>query len=404
MLEYTQTEWIKLSEIFRGSEEICFQIMRDFPDDPIFSLDWVLLYQEKRITKVQLKRYQTMDESEIDGWEKECWRKEIQIITPNSKEYPSRLMQYYNPPLVLYAVGDLSLLNEENALSVVGTRSASEYGSKSAYRLSADVAAKGIVIVSGCAVGIDAAAHNGALSVEGKTIAVLGCGLDVNYPAENFSLRKNITAKGGLQISEYPPGVRPRGGFFPHRNRIISGLSRAVLVAEAPYKSGALITAEYAVEQGKELFCVPPYSIWDPKCGGVAGYLRDGAIPVFSAADILIHYFTMEPSLFDAELFLKKKGADASDAVKQEEKTAASEKEATSQAASEKTKVIKEKPQFEDPLYQSVYDQLAQKPMTVDILLLKVGGTIPELLNILCELELRGIVENSKGDQYQLKE
>ncbi len=399
MLQYTQTEWIMLSEIFRGEEETCFQIMRDFPEDAIFSLDWELLYKERRISIAQLKRYQNLDETLIEGYEKDCWRKEITILTPNSKEYPARLLQYYHPPLVLYAVGDLSLLQNDNALTVVGTRAASDYGMKTAYRLSAEVAAKGITIVSGCAVGIDTAAHRGALSVSGRTIAVLGCGLDVNYPAENYGLRKKIVQNGGLQISEYLPGTKPFSTFFPHRNRILSGLSRAVLLAEAPYKSGSLITAEHAIEQGKELYCVPPYSIWDPKCSGVSAYLRDGATPVFSAADLLIHYFTMEADLFDTDSFPAKAAAypkpSAEPVIKEQ-----TEKTVQPEPPCEQVKEPvpeQEAPEFADARFGKVYEALRDTPLSTDALVMACAMPVHELFAVLCELELLGAAQNVKG-------
>ncbi len=410
MLRYTKAEWIMLSEIFRGDEEKCFQIMRDFPEDPIFSIDPKLLYQEKRITAKQLDRLLNPDDTLIEAYEKDCWRKEISIITPNDPEYPTRLLQYYDPPIVLYAAGNTALLADENALTVVGTRSASEYGKKSAFLLSYAVAAKGVTIISGCAVGIDAQAHDGALSAGGKTIAVLGCGLDVNYPYENYHLRKKISQNGGLQISEYPPGTRPSSGFFPHRNRLMSALARAVLVVEAPHRSGSLITAEHAIEQGKELFCLPPQSIWESRFGGTAGYLRDGATPVFSAADILLHFFTMDPSLYGSDLLLR--------AVMEEHKPVPdaplpklkNEEEAVPQQRSkpvpeerpqpQKEQEVKEKLQLEDVRYAAVYAVLSETPRCVDELVLASGMPVYEVYEALCELELMGLVQNHSGNRY----
>lgn len=419
MAEYTTAEWIMLSEIFRGDEEKCHQLLHDFPEDYILSLDWNLLAEERRITQSQLKRFRTFDFKVAENYGRDCHRKEIKVITPDSKEYPHQLEAYMHPPIVLYAVGNTGLLAESNTLTVVGTRSANEYGQKTAYLLSREVAAKGIVIISGCAVGIDAAAHRGALDANGKTIAVLGCGMDVNYPAENYRLRKEITAKGGLQITEYPPGTRALGSFFPHRNRLLAGLSRAVLVAQAPYKSGSLITAEYAVEQGKELFCVPPYSIWNPDCSGVTRYLRDGATPVFSPADILLHYFTLEPSLLNSEKFLQAaldysdakpgkltgKPKTAPAAVKAEQIEEHSQED-TAKAESEKQQDSAYRslpPQFTDERFRTVFAQLSEKPRVLDELIGACKLSVPDLIEILSELEVVGLVENHSGGRYSVK-
>lgn len=410
MSQLTITEWIMLSEIFRGDEERCHQLLKSFPEQNILTLDWNQLAEEKRITPGQLNRFRKFDMSVAENYEKECWRKEISIITPDSKEYPTQLTQYLHPPIVLYAVGDTGLLSAENTLTVVGTRRASEYGRKTAFLMSREVAAKGIVIISGCAVGIDAASHHGALAAGGKTIAVLGCGMDVNYPAENYRLRKEITAKGGLQITEYPPGTKAFGSFFPHRNRLLAGLSRAVLVAEAPYRSGSLITAEYAVEQGKEVFCIPPYSIWDANCSGVTRYLRDGATPVFSPADILLHYFTLEPSLLSSEKFLQaaldysdQKPGKLSHKAKAAEPASASSEVQTEQKPQHDSSRWVLPPQFTDERFRTVFAQLSDKPKVLDELIAACGLPVPELMEILSELEVVGLVENHSGNRYSVK-
>lgn len=427
MARLTTTEWIMLAEIFRGDEEKCHQLLLDFPEENLLSMDWNQLYEQRRITDGQLKRFRNFDGNIAENYLKECWRKDITIITPDSAEYPQGLTQFMHPPIVLYAAGNTDLLSETNTLTVVGTRGASEYGRRTAFLMSREVAAKGIVIISGCAVGIDTAAHKGALAAGGKTIAILGCGLDVNYPAENFRLRRDITAKGGLQISEYPPGVKPYPSFFPHRNRLLAGLARAVLVAEAPYKSGSLITAEYAVEQGKEVFCIPPYSIWDANCSGVTRYLRDGASPVFSPADILMHYFTLEPSLLRSEKFLqaaldysderpgklsRKKTVDAQQAVKEIKDAVNAAFEETQKQPDRTERSAKPQhdssrwvlpPQITDERFRKVFAQLDEHPKAVDELIAACGLSVPDLIEILSELEVVGLVENHSGGRYSVK-
>ena len=172
-----------------------------------------------------------------------------------SEEYPPLLKQIADPPLVLYVRGDASIL-PRHAVAMVGTRRPTAYGSSVAHRLAADLAQRGVVIVSGLARGIDSAAHRGALEVEGKTVAVLGCGVDVTYPRENKRLTDQIIASGAV-ISEFPIGTAPQPENFPIRNRIISGLALGVVIVEGAEYSGSLITARLASEQDREVYAVP---------------------------------------------------------------------------------------------------------------------------------------------------
>ena len=169
--------------------------------------------------------------------------------------YPPNLKNIYDAPPVVYLRGEISDA-DENAVAIVGSRKATPYGLKVAEKLAGELSALGITIVSGMARGIDSAAHKGAISAGGRTIAVLGCGVDIVYPCENRQLMNKIIFNGGV-LSEYPPGEPPQKLNFPARNRIISGLSKGVIIVEAGQISGALITADFALEQGREVFAVP---------------------------------------------------------------------------------------------------------------------------------------------------
>ena len=219
----------------------------------------------------------------------QCQSKKIRILTWGQEEYPSRLRNIYGPPMVLYYLGDVSLFHQPVSIGMVGSRSSSSYGLNVAGALSYELARQGIVVVSGCAVGGDSAAHSGALQAGGMTIGVEACGLDVDYPKDNTKLRRMIARKG-LLLSELEPGRRPSASYFSVRNRLISGLSDGVVVTEAPQRSGCLLTARLALEQNRELFCVPPRNIFSRTCSGVVEYLRDGAKPVFGVEDILNEY------------------------------------------------------------------------------------------------------------------
>lgn len=180
----------------------------------------------------------------------------IKIITIQDKNYPEKLKYIYNPPKKLYVLGDESILNK-TSIAIIGCRNCSEYGRKVSYKFAQELAKRNIVIISGFARGVDTYAHKGVVSVKERTIAVLGCGLDVIYPAENKELYKQILQNGGAIVSEYPLGTDPLKQHFPARNRIISGLSDGVLVIEAKQRSGTLITVEHALEQGKDVYAIP---------------------------------------------------------------------------------------------------------------------------------------------------
>ena len=207
----------------------------------------------------------------------------LSVVPWSSASYPSAVAAIFDPPPVLWVRGRHDVL-ERPAVAIVGSRSGSPYALAVARRLAADLAARGIVVVSGLARGVDSAAHRGALET-GVTVAVLGTGVDVTYPAEHRTLADSI-AEAGAVLSELAPGTGPRPYFFPLRNRIISSLSRAVVVVEAGEKSGSLITARCALEQGRDVLAVPGNVLNDRNRGGHA-LIRDGAKIVESADDIL---------------------------------------------------------------------------------------------------------------------
>lgn len=207
----------------------------------------------------------------------------IRIVAREDEEYPALLRQTADPPILLYVQGTL-LANDTLAIAVVGTRQPTPYGEQTALRLSQDMARRGVTVVSGLARGIDTFAHQGALNAKGRTIAVLGSGLGNVYPPENQGLARKIASSGAV-ISELPCSTGPDARNFPRRNRIVSGLSLGVLVVEAPDKSGALITCDWALEQGREVFAVPG-KIDSPASVGCHKLLQQGAKLVMSVEDV----------------------------------------------------------------------------------------------------------------------
>lgn len=210
----------------------------------------------------------------------------IEEISINNSEYPEQLRNIYEPPHKLYILGNKEILKQKG-IAIVGSRKATEYGKKIAFNISRELSINGINIISGLAIGIDSYAHLGNLNQNiGKTIAVLGSGIDKIYPKENIELAKKIIQSKGCIISEYPTGTKASKLNFPQRNRIISGISKGVLVVEANEKSGALITADFAIEQGREVFAVPG-DITKEQSKGCNLLIKDGAKIVLSSQDIL---------------------------------------------------------------------------------------------------------------------
>lgn len=208
----------------------------------------------------------------------------IQVVGMGEAEYPARLQEIKKPPKVLYYIGDLKML-ERPCAAVIGSRTTTVYGRNTAVAIAGRLAEHGVSVVSGMAKGIDSCAHKGALSAGGKTAAVLGCGVDICYPPENDILKTELERKG-LIISEYGPGTRPDRYNFPARNRIISGLCDVTIVVQARNRSGSLITAEYAAEQGREVMAVPgnidsQYNLGNNKL------IKEGAVPLISIDDVL---------------------------------------------------------------------------------------------------------------------
>ena len=228
------------------------------------------------------------DDDDALRWAAEIERSGVRLLTAFDEEYPSGLREIPDPPFLLFALGRTDRLRLP-AVAIVGSRDASRYGRDVAWRLARELSSAGVAIVSGFARGIDAAAHQAALEGPGGTIAVLGCGLDVEYPREHHRLKEQLAANG-LLLSEHPPGTEPRPQNFPIRNRIIAGLSAGVIVVEASRRSGSLITARLANDCGRDVFAVPG-SIFSETSAGTHELLRDGAILCRGAEDVLEELF-----------------------------------------------------------------------------------------------------------------
>ena len=281
--------WIWMTELRGLGNQTRLALLRHFgsPED-VFYADEAEILLTEGITREQAAILKDHSLTAADAILADCQRLGIRLLTLQDAEYPGRLKNIYDPPCLLYVKGRLPVFDETVAVAVVGTRDCTPYGVACAEKLGYGLTQGGAVVVSGLAKGIDAAATRGALRSGGVTVGVVGNGLDVHYPYESRYLYEDVAAAGAL-ISEYPPGTRPAGSHFPARNRIISGLCLATLVVEAPERSGALITAETAMEQGRDVFAVPG-PIDAPKSIGCNQLIRDGAGLVSDAWDILREY------------------------------------------------------------------------------------------------------------------
>ncbi|MDD6175810.1 MAG: DNA-processing protein DprA [Firmicutes bacterium] len=305
------------------------------------------------------------------------------VLSLEDPAYPERLRQIADPPAVLYLAGHLPDIDRRICIAVVGTRDATPTGIRIAMEFCSRMAKQGVVIVSGGALGMDTAAHKGALMVGGCTVAVLGCGLNTRYLAENRSMRQQIQI-GGALVSEYPPDSPALGYHFPQRNRIISGLSLGTLVVEAGEKSGSLITARQALEQGRDVFAVPG-SLMSYRSGGSNRLLRDGAKPVLEVSDILEEYRDFAPGQPPAQSSLF---APADRAERQK-------------PGPQQPVGTADLPDGLSPAAQALFGVLSSQPVPVDELAAAAKISAREALGAVTELEMEGLIEALPGKQYR---
>ncbi len=367
------------------------------------------------LTSRQIQRLQSCSPEQAEPVIRQCEKNGWKLISPDSEDYPPLLFKLNNFPAVLYTWGELSCLKDKMAVAVVGTRSASRYSIDVAGRLSASLARAGTVVVSGGALGIDSAAHTGALFAGGKTVAVLGCGLGANYLMGNFPMRSEI-ARNGAVISEYPPDTQAVGPNFPIRNRLISGLSYGTVVIEAGERSGSLITAGYALEQGRDIFAVPG-DIINSAYTGTNKLIRDGAKPVFSAADILEEYAFRYPGMVDIDLLERTleeapgatKGiqcAKRSSAPKPEKQPSVRAPKNFSPHQTEKKAVPQQSkralPEGTAENTKLVYSAFSAEPMHIDDIVRASKLEPAKVFTALTELEIYGFIALTSGKRYVL--
>jgi DNA processing protein len=356
-------EWIILSKIPHLGPKRCRQLVEYFgsPKKALSASPKSLMRVPEMGKKMLSSILQERERIDADEDLKTVDRLGIHLISFQDDNYPQNLLHTFNPPSLLYIRGKLKE-RDRDAVAMVGTRRATTYGKMMVRKLARDLAKEGLTIVSGMARGVDTAAHWGALEAGGRTVAVLGCGVDVAYPPENRRLMAEIMESGAV-ISEFPLGTPPEGINFPRRNRIISGLSKGVVVVEAPLRSGALITADFALEQGREVFAVPG-NINTPYSQGTNRQIKQGAKLVEDAEDILEE---LDLSLLGE---MKRRG----------------------ESAKRKLSLSLEE--------EKILDILSEEPLHIDLLVQESSLPASRVAEVLMRLEIKGLITQLAGQQF----
>lgn len=411
--------WIWLAtrpNLHEREQQILLQHFRD-PED-IFYGDSKAFAGIEGLSEAGLEALQDKDLKQAHAILRDCDAQHIHICTFHDGAYPGRLKNIADPPVVLYYKGRMPQLDDCPVITVVGTRNASGYGMNTAARLGGQIARCGGTVVSGMASGIDAAAIGGALSAGGSVVGVLGNGVDVVYPKSCRALYSD-TERFGCLMSEFPPGTPPLKWNFPKRNRIMSGLANGVLVVEAPNRSGALITARQAAEQGRDVFVVPG-NIDVPTCAGSNALLRDGAIAVAKGWDIISEYESLYPERVrrydrpvQAAGFVGDMEPEGNMPVKVAQEPISLAKKRRSDKKKEKITIDNAENQPYSDIHdtfpnlsdteQKIVRELAGGEMLVDDIIAKTGLPTGTVLSTLTILEIRGIVRRMPGKRVALK-
>ncbi len=350
----------------------------------------------------RLSKYKIHDTQKIID---RCNELGYSILSIDDEKYPDCLRNIYDPPAVIYINGNVGVLDNRLRIGIVGTRRATSYGLTNSYRIGYSLSKYGVATVSGGALGVDCASHRGSLAADGVTICVRGCGINSKYLAENAKMREAITMRGAV-ISEYPPDVEPKNYYFPARNRIIAALSNGVLIIESGERSGSLITANLAVEQGKEVFALMGNN--SPQNKGSNQRIKEGsALPVTDFMDILNAfdnlYVTGENvdldniSIDDIEA-IPVKGKPINKNKKQINNNINNQVQ-----VKEQQKEIKHKENLDlNPTTQSVYNAISNEPIHIDDLTRKLQVPVYVVLRSITELEIKGLIKALQGRRYIL--
>ena len=354
-----------------------------------------------RLNKFQAERLHKISRKEVFGVINLCAKCGINILTPEDTLYPERLLSIFDMPAVLYVKGDRFDFNNNPTVAIVGPRKVSDYGLNCAFVIANTLASCGFTVVSGCAVGGDSAVHRGAIEADGYTVGVLGCGIESDYLMVNAELRKAITKKGCL-VSEYPPDMGVTRGAFPKRNRIISGLSNAVVVIEGSTESGTLITARHAAEQGRDVYVIPG-SPTLPQYEGSNRLIADGARPLLNVNEIINEYLHLYPDKIHSpknivSVYRKDAYKSGQHEVKEKEAVTVPNNDNERVAAKPDKGVLS----GEAIEVLRVFEQLTES-FNADDAIDKLDFDAGTVLGAVTELEICGFIEAVVGGKYRLK-
>ena len=325
-----------------------------------------------------------------------CSKKGYSILTQHDEDFPVRLRDIPASPIVLYIDGTLPNVDRIPSFAIVGTRNVTPYGAKIATAFGSGVAQAGGIVTSGMAIGVDTFAHKGALKANGKTIAVLGCGLDIAYPKSNAEL-KEIIASNGCVISEYPPMTGPTRHAFPIRNRIISGLSEATIVVEAGIRSGSLITANHAAEQGRQIYAIPG-NIDSPQSAGPNRLILDGAHPLVSVKQLIGENVYNYPdalnmrALKNTELLVDAKPTEEELLSEVKSHQRAVNEQRALEFEENKNKLPQEMPELNE-IEKAIYELVLQAPKKLGDLARLINQPVYKVVTAASSLELKKLIE-----------
>ncbi len=373
--------WLQ-AVLLEGSNKVLSVLERFETAKRVYETDFNILRASGLFSPKELERIKTVKLSFAEKVISQCESNGIGLISIFDTAFPECLRNIPNPPIVLYIKGSLPQFDNEPAVCIVGPRKVSEFGEKAAYSLSARLSKAGVIIVSGCALGSDSAAHIGALKNGGLTVGVLPCGHLNGYLAQNKDLRSKI-AENCCLISEYSPEKSVNPSSFKVRNRLMAAMAQSTVVIEAASRSGALITAHYACDYGKELFVIPGNPTYSHYKGSNA-LLREGAKPLLDASDIFNEYLPWFADKIDLEKAFRK----------------TERKEKSKSEAESSKKELKNLPSGLSKEAKMLYNQLNRQKFSADDLL-GFGLSDDELLSALTELEMEHLIRASAGGIYE---
>jgi len=368
--------WVWLSSIGGVGSVTASKLLRHFGNpERVFNSDKNEFLSVEGVRPSDAARFADKSLGAVNKTLASCEETGCRVITQQDSEYPDRLRNIYNPPIVLYILGRLPDIDDMPVVAVVGTRDCTPYGAGAAEEIGYELSKHGFIVVTGLARGIDSAAARGALRAGGTVLGITGSGLDIVYPRENKALFNEVAGSGAI-ISEYPPGTPALKTHFPARNRIISGLSLGVAVIEAPRQSGALITASRALEQGRDVFTLPG-NVNAKSCEGSNALLREGAIPILSAKDIISEYEELFPDRTSKKEIDNESGVDYIDLDKILSAICGDEKK--------------------------VAETIGTKTVQVDDIIVTTGLSAQKVLTALTMLEIKGYAVRTDNGEWKME-